>query len=225
MNAHFHIATKATPSSRRILSLWFPHLSTDRLCAGDWAARGLRRAPLFRRCWSAVVTATHNRSPRSTSGLRPRTDARHWRCRRPRHASRRSRSSRRNPKPIKACSKASPTGVTAIRRWWRSMVTRDCFSISPAAAIYSAARRACSTICWPLFHQGFDARAGIASTARRGLGGRARFHGNRHRAPMVRKPTLAPLPLTALRLTRDLHEPRKRRPAYAGRDLQRRARR
>ena len=122
-------------SSRRYLSVWLRRLSTDRierrLSAPDDAPR--------------VVVATIEQAQRivamndAAARLRLQAPA----CRSPTRAPciRRCRCSRPISRPTAACSKPSPTGATATRRWSGSIRRTACSSTSPAARICSAAKR------------------------------------------------------------------------------------
>ena len=121
-------------SSRRYLSVWLRRLSTDRI-----ERRSSERVEAFVVVASIKSRAAHHRADRWRGAAWPQ--GRHGLRRRPRHVSERCRWWRPISRPTGVCSKPSPTGATAIRRWSASIRRTVCCSTSPAARICSAARR------------------------------------------------------------------------------------
>jgi nucleotidyltransferase/DNA polymerase involved in DNA repair len=112
---------------------------------------------------------------------------------------RRSRSSRPIYKPTGGCSKASPTGATATRRWSPGRGDGLFLDITGCAHLFGGERAMLDDLLARLFHQGFDVRAGLASTPGAAWAA-ARFPVPVDRSPGEEAEALAPLPLAALRL-------------------------
>ena len=160
-------------SGRRYLSVWLSRLSTDRI------ERRLPRRLMGRASSSPRSTgAAHRRAERRRGAAAARKPA--WRLPTRAPCIRRCRWWRPISRPTAACSKRSPTGATATRRWSGSIRRTGLSSTSPAARICSAARRRWRAIWWRgSAHQGFAARAAVADTvgcawARRALSGEDR---------------------------------------------------
>ena len=110
-------------------------------------------------------------------------------------------------RPTAGCSKPSPTGATATRRWSGSIRRTACCSTSPAARICSAARAA---LARDLVHaaarsRALRARAAVADTVGCAWGV-ARYGKPGHR-PALAKPQAAamlPLPIAALRVDAEI---------------------
>ena len=135
-------------SSRRYLSVWLRRLSTDRI-----ERRSSEPVESLRRRRVDQGRAAHHRPDRRRGAARP--EDRHGARRCPRHVSERCRSWTPIRRPTGVCSKPSPTGATAIRRWSASIRRMACCSTSPAARICSAAKRR-----WPaIWSRGSRVRA------------------------------------------------------------------
>ena len=120
-------------SSRRYLSVWLRRLSTDRI-----ERRSSKPVETF------VVVASIKSAQRITAltdgaarlGLKTGMGLADARAMYPA-----CRSWTPIRRPIVACSKPSPIGATAIRRWSASIRRMACCSTSPVARICSAARQ------------------------------------------------------------------------------------
>ena len=183
MNTHLR------KDGQRILSLWFPHLPSDRIFRQRLGARGVQtRRPDCSR-WSS---ATGKRITQRVAALDEQAEA--LRLKRgmgmadARAMHPESKSSKPTPRQTVACSKALPTGATATHPWSLLTDRTGSFSTLPAAPIFSVAK----SRCWAMFWRASSSRdsmrrAGLASTPGTAWAAAPLFKGRRHRARRRRR--------------------------------------
>ena len=183
---------------------------------GSSAARPSRLKAARRRRLDRVRAADRRAERRRGAA---RAQGRHGARRRARHVSVAAGGGSRSGGRPAICSKASPIGATATRRWSGSIRRTGCCSTSPAARICSAARRRSPAI----WSRGWRSRAcapaprsptrSAAPGASRAMASRASCRAARPKAAML------PLPVAALRIDAEIVAELK----TSGLDLRRRS--
>ena len=177
---------------RRYLSVWLRRLSTDRIASAPRRLNALVIVGAGQECVAAL------RRERRRGCARPEASA----CRSPTRARciRGSRSRRPTRRPTSRCSKRSPTGATAIRRWSGSMSDGLTLDITGCAHLFGGETALARDLKQRLGAHGLQARLAVAGTVGCAWGV-ARLSAISWGSLSARRETRsAPLPLAALRL-------------------------
>lgn len=185
---------------QRILSLWFPHLPAERILrqrlGRSWRSRPSSHAPL--------VISHRDRNAQRIAALDERAEALRLK---PGMGIADARAMHPAIDIIEADPQADLRLLESLADWcdrYTPLVALDgtdglFLDITGCAHLFGGERAMLDEILTRFFHQGFDVRAGVASTAGAAWAA-ARFSGGRIVEPGEEEKLLAPLPLTALRL-------------------------
>ena len=196
---------KGTSTSQRILSLWFPHLPADRLLrqrlGRGWRARGLEpdRPLVFSQRESSTqrIAALDARA----EGLKLRIGM----------GIAEARALHPQIEVVESDPQSDRRLLESLADWcdrYTPLVALDgedglFLDISGCAHLFGGERGLLDDLLTRFFHQGFDVRAGLASTPGAAWAA-ARFGKSDVVAPGEEEALLAPLPLAALRLDKDV---------------------
>src|SRR5690606_309576 len=196
---------KGASAPQRILSLWFPHLPADRLLrqrlGKAWRARGLEPP-------RPLVFSRRESNTQRVAAL----DARAGRLKlKPGMGIAEARALYPSVEVVELDPLADRRLLESLADWcdrYTPLVALDgedglFLDITGCAHLFGGERGLLDDLLARFFHQGFDVRAGLASTPGASWAA-ARFGGQDNVAPGAEEDLLAPLPLAALRLDADI---------------------
>lgn len=200
MNAHLDIEMPAAATGRRILSLWFPHLSTDRI----WRQRLGRAWRTGCSAFPPLLVSHRDGNALAVAALDHRAEA--LKLKRGMGVAD-ARAMHPSVEVVEADAHADRRLLEGLADWcdrYTPLVALDgadglFLDITGCSHLFGGEEALVADMLRRFCEQGIDARAAIAATAGTAWAV-ARFHGNAVVPDGAEADRLAPLPLAALRL-------------------------